>query len=66
MADIGVRLRRARKRAKLTQVELAGIAGCDPASISRLERGVSKNPGAALIDSIAKSLKIPSSSLLND
>jgi len=51
------RLREARKKAKLTQSQLAKLAGMTSKHISELERGV-KNPSFAAAQALAKALGI--------
>lgn len=50
---IAERCRRARKAANLTQVQLSAAAGCDPSTISRIERG-DITPSIALANRIAQ------------
>jgi transcriptional regulator with XRE-family HTH domain len=49
--ELGLRLRSLRKRASLTQAELAGLAGgsMDQALVSRLESGLHLNPTLSLV-----------------
>ncbi len=49
--ELGLRLRSLRKRASLTQAELAGLAGgsLDQALVSRLESGLHSNPTLSLV-----------------
>lgn len=50
-------LKKARKKAELTQAEVAGKADISVNYYARIERG-EVNPTADIIDSIAKALKI--------
>ncbi len=54
--SLGMRIRQLRKNAGLTQKELASKVGADQSTISDLELGVTQDPSASLIASIAKAL----------
>ena len=49
-------IREERKKAKITQQELANNVGVTPAYISMLEKGVRHNPSLDLLQKIAKVL----------
>ncbi|MDQ7781203.1 MAG: helix-turn-helix transcriptional regulator [Planctomycetota bacterium] len=53
--QFGNRPRRMRKAKKLSQEELAHLAGCDVSTIGRIERG-EKSPRLALLVSLAETL----------
>jgi transcriptional regulator with XRE-family HTH domain len=55
---IGEQVRRARKRAGLTQRELASAAGLTQASISQIENGERPNPGIETIAAIERALSV--------
>ena len=65
MTDIGVRLRHARKKRKLSQVQLAQKSGVKQASISDLERGKSRSFRGVTLVSIAKVLNVSTEWLSN-
>lgn len=52
-----MRLRRERKRAKLTQQELARFAGVDQSTVSKLETGKLIDPSFAILDKLATCLQ---------
>lgn len=54
--SLGVRVKHLRKNAGLTQKELADKVGVDQSTISDLENGVTQNPSASVVASIAKAL----------
>ena len=58
MSDIGLRLRKARRDRKLTQVKLAELSGVKQASISDLETGESKSFRGVTLVAIAKALNV--------
>lgn len=60
---IGKNIQRIRKKAGVTQEELADKAGVHVSYISRIERGV-VNSSIEVIESIAKALKVKSSEIL--
>lgn len=60
---IGRNIKKARKKIKLTQNELAENVGVHVSYISRIERGV-VNPSIEVISNIAKALKVKSSDIL--
>ena len=53
-----------RKRKLISQTELAMQAGISQAYVCALERGERKNPSASVINSIARSLDIRASDVL--
>jgi transcriptional regulator with XRE-family HTH domain len=57
--DLGERLRKAREKAKLTQIEVAALAGVDANYYARIERGKG-NPSFEKLHSIMKALKMES------
>lgn len=65
MADIGGKIKLARKALGLTQEELAEEVGVETPSVSRWESGTSK-PRAKNIPSLAKALKRPASWFLGE
>jgi transcriptional regulator with XRE-family HTH domain len=52
-----MRLRRERKRAKLTQVELSRFSGVAQGTISKIEAGVMRSPGFETLHKLAYALK---------
>lgn len=60
---VGANLRRAREELGISQEELADRAGRHRTYVSGVERGV-RNPTVVLLEKIAKSSKVKSSSLL--
>lgn len=60
---IGKNIQRIRKKAGVTQEELADKVGVHVSYISRIERGV-VNSSIEVIESIAKALKVKSSEIL--
>ncbi len=63
--SMAANLKRFREKQKLTQEQLAELAGCSKNHLSALERG-KKFPGAALIDKFCKILDIKPYQLLLD
>lgn len=57
-ASFGDRLRRARKRARLTQEELAERAGLSPNAVSALERGERRHPYPATVRALSAALAL--------
>lgn len=57
-ASLGAALRRARGQARLTQVRLAALAGCDRRTVQRLEAGQMR-PSTALLAALAWALACP-------
>ena len=62
---LGKHIRRRRKLAKLSQLELAENAGLNETYISDLERGI-RNPSYLVVHKIARGLGITLSELSND
>jgi XRE family transcriptional regulator, regulator of sulfur utilization len=60
---LGKNIKKARKKAGITQNELAEKVGVHASYISRIERGV-VNPSYEVVESIAKALKVKSSDIL--
>jgi transcriptional regulator with XRE-family HTH domain len=60
---IGENLRRARKKRKLTQAELAQLAGINSNYYAKIERGKA-NPSTEILKKIIEALKIKSSDIL--
>lgn len=60
---LGKNIKKARKKAKLTQEQLAEKTGVHVSYISRIERGV-VNPSTEVIENIVKALKVKSSDIL--
>lgn len=58
LTAFGVNLRDARNSARISQEELASLAGLDRTYISLLERG-KRNPSLVCIGKLAQALKIP-------
>ena len=56
---LGLRIASLRVRAGWTQPELAARAGVSKATINKLERGVTKNPGVTTLAQVAKALRWP-------
>jgi transcriptional regulator with XRE-family HTH domain len=55
--EIGERIRRARREAKITQEELANRVGVSQSYVAKLERGGADNPGSQVLMDIAQELK---------
>lgn len=55
--ELQERFKRAREKAKLSQVQLAGLVGCTPSQISLIESG-KRNPSVALLGRVAAALDI--------
>lgn len=62
---LGKRIKAARKKQKLTQMQLAELASMEPNNLSHIERGLSKGSVQSLVN-IATSLGITLDSLLAD
>lgn len=62
---LGKRIKEARKKQKLTQMQLAELAGMEPNNLSHIERGLSKGSVQSLVN-IATSLGVTLDSLLAD
>ncbi|MBI3414097.1 MAG: helix-turn-helix transcriptional regulator [Verrucomicrobia bacterium] len=62
LAALGLNVRRARERKKLTQEKLAEKAGLDPTYISGIERGL-RNPGIKNVARLAKALDLSTAEL---
>ena len=62
---LGKRIKAARKNKKLTQMQLAELAGMEPNNLSHIERGLSKGSVQSLVN-IATSLGVTLDSLLAD
>lgn len=61
---LGQNIKRLRARLKMTQEELAFRVGVDRSYMGFVERG-ERNPTLAVLDKIAKTLKVSLSELLN-
>jgi transcriptional regulator with XRE-family HTH domain len=61
---VGANLRRAREAEGISQEELADRSGLHRTYVSGVERGV-RNPTVAVLEKIAKALKVKTSSLLD-
>jgi transcriptional regulator with XRE-family HTH domain len=57
MDQIGSRIKHLRKREKMTQAELAKLAGIAQATVSEIESGDIQESSASIIFSIADALK---------
>ena len=62
--EIGKRIKQYRLKASLSQVGLAEIAGIQPNTIARLERGEHHASGPT-IEKLAKALKVTATDLLD-
>ena len=62
LAALGLNVRRARERKKLTQEKLAEKAGLDPTYLSGIERGL-RNPGIKNVARLAKALGLSTAEL---
>lgn len=62
---VGTMLKEMRERKGLTQVELANKAGIDQGYLAKLETGVKVNPSLAILQRIAKALRVPITELLS-
>lgn len=62
---LGRRIKAARKKRQLTQMQLAELAGMEPNNLSHIERGLSKGSVQSLVN-IATSLSVTLDSLLAD
>lgn len=65
VAGVGLKVKEARKKAKLSQAKLAALAGLDNVLISRLERG-KHEPTLSTLSRIAEALGVTRASLLNE
>jgi transcriptional regulator with XRE-family HTH domain len=63
-SDFGQRLRAARKRAGLTQAQLAEAADVHAISIAKLETGARQNPQGDMVSKLAAALGVTPSDLL--
>ena len=63
-APVGDRVRRVRRAQDLTQEELAGMAGLNVITISRLEKGTAKAVYADTVAVLARALQVSSDYLL--
>ena len=61
--QLGKKIKKARQKAELTQVQVAEKAGIHVNYYARIERG-EENPSFDVIESIAKALKVKSSEIL--
>lgn len=61
--EVGRRIKAARRKTDLTQVEVAKQAGIHVSYYSRIERG-EENPSVEILENIAKALKVKSSDIL--
>lgn len=62
-SEFGKKLRKLREERKLTQEDLAGLAGLHFTYIGQIERGL-RNPSLINIEKLARALKVNSSDLL--
>lgn len=58
MNAIGERLKHSRKQAKLSQVELASIAGLTKAAVGQIESGITKSPRPENLFKLSRALRI--------
>lgn len=58
VVQLGIQIRKARKKAGLTQDELADRIGLSQSYVAKLERGGTDNPGSQAIMKIAESLGV--------
>lgn len=65
MEHIGVSIKKARKSKKVTQKQLAILAGIPYATLVKVERGQVKNPTINTLQNISKALDISVDSLIN-
>jgi len=63
VGDLGTNLREARKRAGLTQEEVAGRSGVHPTEVSRIEGG-KRDPKVSTLIRLAHALGVPPGELL--
>jgi transcriptional regulator with XRE-family HTH domain len=66
MARLGVVMTRLRDRRGLTQRDLAKRVGVSGAYVAMLEMGVRRNPSLAVLQRLAKALRVPVSVLLGE
>jgi transcriptional regulator with XRE-family HTH domain len=59
VAPNGTAIRAIRQGKSLSLRDLAELAGCSAATLSRIERGVTQDPGEALLSSLAEALAVP-------
>ncbi|MBD9703428.1 MULTISPECIES: helix-turn-helix domain-containing protein [Streptomyces] len=59
MAPNGTAIRAIRQGKSLSLRDLAELAHCSAATLSRIERGVTQDPGEALLSRLAKALAVP-------
>lgn len=62
--NFGANVKKIRKKAKLTQAELAAAAGVTPSMINQVEKGI-KNPSVLVGFEIAKALEVSLDELCN-
>jgi transcriptional regulator with XRE-family HTH domain len=60
---VGLNLRRYRNLARISQEDLADLAGIDRTYVSGVERGI-RNPTVTVLQSLAEALKIDTAALL--
>jgi len=65
MANIANNVRKARKKAGLSQDKLAREAGVAYNTVVKIESGENKNPTIETLRSIAKALDVPVDNLIN-
>jgi transcriptional regulator with XRE-family HTH domain len=63
-SSVGERVRRLRKRAKLTQQELAGKAGISLSNLAQIEQGQKVDPRVSTITALAEALGVDVNELL--
>lgn len=61
--QLGANIRRRRKAAGLTQMQLSNRSGVDMGEISRIERGM-RDPQLMTIVRVARGLRVPAAELL--
>ncbi len=64
LQDIGENIRKARKKDRKDQLDVAIDAGVEPSYYAKIERGEAKNPSLAKLYAILRALGIRSSQIL--
>lgn len=63
MGNLGKNLRAARKKCKLSQIDLAHRSGLEQGEVSRIERGL-RDPRVSTLEKLAAAVEVPPGQLL--
>jgi transcriptional regulator with XRE-family HTH domain len=66
MTEVGDRLKRARRRAMLTQEQLADKSGVGVTTINRIEKGHVEDPHFSTLRKLAQALEVDPAELVGD